>query len=493
MSGLRPVAGKARIEGLDLLRGFALLGIAVVNAQQLFRPEWLANEPLNLAPGETSAASAYFLLDWLFMSKFFTLFTLLFGLGFALQWDKDRAQFSRFYPRRLVFLGALGVFHAFFLYWADVLFLYACAGFILFIFRKISGVGKIQIGMGLLLCLLGWFYGLTAFSGVPLLFYLVCFTLIALVLYFCRNLKAPVYFTVWVLLLSAFISGRAWVTDWQPLEDSEREQKIALADQWSAKTWEAHSERGILAATATPQDIADALKQGDRADFTRLEYEVFSKGSLSQSVQVRKSLFSRLLFLSALYYQWRIVALFFIAAGLMQWGVLKPERRALRKRCAKIGLLLGLPISFMAVLLSEGWLWPGSVMEGFGPLMHELSALLLAMGGGCLVFLWAEQGGAAWVRKLLTSAGRLALSNYIGQSLVMSLLAAGYGLGLYGQLGMWGLIGLGFFVFVALALLSSWWLKWFHMGPLEWLWRCLAYWRIFPFIRNPGHLNQSEP
>jgi len=486
-----PVSGKLRIEGLDLLRGFALLGIAIVNALQLFRPEWLANQPIALAPGEDGQNTAFLFIESLFMSKFFTMFTLLFGLGFGLQYDKGSENFSRIYPRRLLVLAVMGILHSRYLYWADVLFMYACAGVFLFLARKWSATRKIQVGAGLLLCCLVWFYGLTAYSGLPILFYLAGFTTVALVLYFCRNLSATPYTAIWFLLLAGFLITRSLQGQMEPfnLETVNAQKAVAAELRQNAP------EMTLLGNSYTlPLEdniIADVIETGPREDFTRIEQYVFSEGTLAQTVEVRKRHFSRLLFMDLVMFHWRITALFLIAAGLMQWGILNPEHRNLRIKCAWTGLVLGLPLSVFSTFLSQGWIKSLSQYATSGVFIHEFSSILIAMGAGCLVFLWAERGLFSSIRGILTSAGRLALSNYIGQSLVMSLLACGYGLGLYGKLSMWELVGLSTAVFVTLALLSALWLKRFTMGPLEWLWRCLTYWQLFPLIRKNGPRSSS--
>lgn len=83
----------------------------------------------------------------------------------------------------------------------------------------------------------------------------------------------------------------------------------------------------------------------------------------------------------------------------------------------------------------------------------------------------------------LVGAGRMAFSNYIGTSLLMLFVFHGWGLGLYGEISRPGLLGIVIATWIVLCAVSLWWLKRFYYGPLEWLWRCLTYWQIFPFRR----------
>ncbi len=76
--------------------------------------------------------------------------------------------------------------------------------------------------------------------------------------------------------------------------------------------------------------------------------------------------------------------------------------------------------------------------------------------------------------------GRMALSNYLFQSLVYVTLFYSYGLGLMGTIGPALLTVLSVFVFVLQILLSRWWLTRFRFGPMEWLWRTLTYGKLQP-------------
>ncbi len=94
----------------------------------------------------------------------------------------------------------------------------------------------------------------------------------------------------------------------------------------------------------------------------------------------------------------------------------------------------------------------------------------------------------AWLARLrpLSAVGRMALSNYLLQSLIATTLFYGYGFGLFGQVGP----ALGLLttiaIFTAQIPLSVWWMGRFHYGPVEWLWRTLTYPRFQPFRLQPA-------
>jgi uncharacterized protein len=119
---------------------------------------------------------------------------------------------------------------------------------------------------------------------------------------------------------------------------------------------------------------------------------------------------------------------------------------------------------------------------------------LLGLGMGALLLLAWESGRARGLLKSVASAGRMALTNYLLQSLAMTALFCGWGLGLYGKVGSAaGLVLTASFYALQVAA-SVWWLRRFRFGPAEWLWRCAGYARVQPFRRAapalsaPGNL-----
>jgi uncharacterized protein len=77
----------------------------------------------------------------------------------------------------------------------------------------------------------------------------------------------------------------------------------------------------------------------------------------------------------------------------------------------------------------------------------------------------------------------MAFSNYIGTSVLMMLIFRQWAGGLWGELGRVELVGVVLFAWVLMLLWSKPWLEHFRYGPLEWLWRCLTYGKLFPMRR----------
>ncbi|MFT4543348.1 MAG: hypothetical protein ACI835_005818 [Planctomycetota bacterium] len=127
-----------RFVSMDVLRGFALFGIFVVNLPYLARLKNRASHPT----GESGLdLAAWSLVTRLCQTKFFALFSTLFGMGLVLQMKRAEAsgrQFERMYLRRLGLLSVMGLLHGVFLFFSDTLFVYSIAGLILFFARKSS-------------------------------------------------------------------------------------------------------------------------------------------------------------------------------------------------------------------------------------------------------------------------------------------------------------------------------------------------------------------
>jgi uncharacterized protein len=104
-----------------------------------------------------------------------------------------------------------------------------------------------------------------------------------------------------------------------------------------------------------------------------------------------------------------------------------------------------------------------------------LAGPLVAAGHVGLVMLACRSGILAGLRKSLSAAGRMALSNYIGQTMICTTIFYGYGLGLYGSVNRATLMLFVIGVWIIELIVSPLWLSRFRFGPLEWLWRTLSY------------------
>src|ERR1700735_141233 len=133
-----PVTAAERILYIDILRGMALFGILAANMRGFNAPDSVYGNIKVLFHGRADMIAQGF-IDIFIQGKFVTLFSFLFGLGFAVQLTRAEARgakFMSFYPRRLAALALFGLIHGLFIWWGDILLTYALAGSLLLLFRK---------------------------------------------------------------------------------------------------------------------------------------------------------------------------------------------------------------------------------------------------------------------------------------------------------------------------------------------------------------------
>jgi len=145
-----PIAPKERYTVVDALRGFALAGVLLVNLEYLSVYALLPASGQAALPTAAFDAVAVAVTELLVNIKFITLFSLLFGLGFALQLERARARgaggIAR-YARRLVVLAGIGAVHGFFVWWGDILLTYAVVGLAMLAFARLPDRALVVVGI----------------------------------------------------------------------------------------------------------------------------------------------------------------------------------------------------------------------------------------------------------------------------------------------------------------------------------------------------------
>ncbi len=159
-------------------------------------------------------------------------------------------------------------------------------------------------------------------------------------------------------------------------------------------------------------------------------------------------------------------------AGKHQFLAQPDQYRPYLKPAVKAGLFIGLPASLitaLTALLSTGTYW-----EIFGLALSLVTAPFLTFGIIALMLkFFGTERGLFW-RDALAPAGRMALSNYLLQSLICGFIFYGYGLALIDQTTAIGNVLIGVLIFAFQLLFSHWWMKHYYYGPLEWLLRALT-------------------
>lgn len=139
MSEISPVKPKERYVILDALRGMALFGICIANYPEFSLYSFLSKDVTSAMPTAGIDTAVKYLLYIFVDGKFYTIFSLLFGIGFSIILSNatrnDRNNLNVFY-RRMAVLTLIGLFHLFFIWAGDILLLYAILGFALTLFRN---------------------------------------------------------------------------------------------------------------------------------------------------------------------------------------------------------------------------------------------------------------------------------------------------------------------------------------------------------------------
>lgn len=178
------------------------------------------------------------------------------------------------------------------------------------------------------------------------------------------------------------------------------------------------------------------------------------------------------------------IPLMLLGMGLYRGGVFAGGQVAATWRAwAWAGVVAELALNLAAGLFVWSRDFPPFLTQGVFFGFSGIANLPLLLGGTVLLADWAGRPHSGWLAERLVLAGRMALSNYVGTSLVMVLVFQGWAGGLFGTLHRVELLLVVLLGWALMLNCSRLWLARFTQGPLEWLWRCLTYWRWFSLRR----------
>jgi uncharacterized protein len=188
------------------------------------------------------------------------------------------------------------------------------------------------------------------------------------------------------------------------------------------------------------------------------------------------------------FFGWSVLGMFLLGAWLVRSGVMAhpAAHLPLFRRFFRVGLGLGAPAAVLAMTLGAGaGMEAMNLRTGAAASLMFLASFALCFGylGG---FVLLAQSPARRLRLApVAAAGRMALTNYLLQSVVMTTIFYEYGLGLFGRVPRAAQVALALLVWLGNVALSAWWLRRFRFGPAEWLWRSVTYLRRQP-MRRPA-------
>jgi len=334
--------------------------------------------------------------------KFYTIFAFLFGLGFAIFYERAKEKTGkpiRLFYKRLLILLLIGLIHAFFIWSGDVLVYYAVLGFLLPLFfnRKPKTILK-------------WAVGIIGF----------------------------------VVILGALgtLGGKV---DGSHME----EWHVFMAD---VKGRFANSLQAYASGTF-------AEIQSQRVSDTLFAYQF----ALASAILIIFPLF--------------LLGLYVGKKGFFQNF---EENRSTIKKAQVWGLVIGLTLSTVKFILRDVTM---TDPYSFSAIIHLVSSIFGDLGiafffMSTIMLLFQNK---KWLPRLkpLAFTGRMALSNYLFQSIVCTFIFYNFGLGFYGQASPAIGLALAIVIFTGQVYLSKFWLQRYQYGPMEWLWKSLTYGKFF--------------
>lgn len=384
----KPTDGKNRIEHIDIMRGFAILGIFIVNIGAFSAPYFLYGG--NPESWETLLEQfTLAMVDILFQGSFYTMFSILFGFSWQLMIDRMQQRgtaVTSFLLRRQLILIVFGLMHAFLLWHGDILLSYGLIGLLLFSFIEVKD-RTLLLWAGVLLV------------GSSLLF--------TRMLYDVRFILDYTDEAAIGKAIDHYSSGNIFVIWGQNVHD------------WNMT----NSGVGLLLLIPI---ILPMFLLGMYLARKRIFHEP----------EKHQYLLGKLLIIT------------FIFSVLFKFGP----------------YVFGNPT------------WLGYIQDNIGGTASALFYMTL------IVFIQRTRIGDK-ILQPLKNVGRIALSNYILQSVVCFILFYGVGFGLYDSVVPSVTVGIVITVYFIQIFLSKWWLSKFRFGPLEWVWRSLNYKKRQPFKR----------
>lgn len=495
LSSLTPVVPGQRINALDILRGFALMGILLMNI------EWFGR-PIGGPEGfDVELSGLDHAVGWLIRcfveGKFYKLFALLFGMGFAVmltQAMRKERPFGGWFTRRMLVLFVFGILHMLLVWQGDILHVYAFAGLLMlgliYLLHK-KRFERFNNPSSILMLALWWL-------SIPML--LGSLAGVGYGVFFDRQSQSEQWqqnqeIRAFVLQLETEAAETKKLTSTAQDEYSNNTLEILTDD--ALNTEQAQIEPvAVEEECDESQDIAQTpLEQAQeifeaeqkQAQDAADEIVALRDGNFWQATVFRTKASMMWLLFSPVLALTMLLPIFLLGYWLVITGVIKDHSQhpKLFGYMARIGLGVGL---FVTV--------GGLVVMGHPALEHIMPIQVVAnvlfhggqifMAAGYLGLVIRLLDSPKWHKRLekLAPMGRMALTNYIMHSLILTSIFYGYAAGLYGEISRAPQVLIVLAIVMVQIPLSSCWLQYFQFGPLEWLWRSLTYkkWQSFRVV-----------
>ncbi|MGO4551804.1 DUF418 domain-containing protein [Lysobacter sp. 2RAF19] len=476
-----PIGTNDRITTLDVIRGVALFGILLMNVEFFNRP--ISQLDIGLPGGITGIDFwAGWFVHVFIRSKFWTMFSLLFGMGFAVMLGRAQAAGRPFlapYVRRTLALALFGFLHCVFLWNGDILFDYAmAAAFLLIVFHARPKV---------LLWVAGIAFGVAAVSGAA---------------YFLgheQKIWAPSLALGGPVLVLGVIACAIGKWPANGLRNAGLVLfllpcvGLLIGGLATPQTTQAQRDRAALVDAKTPEERAELKKSLDERakaykehdDKVATERRLNASGTYADNVAFRlrewpQDAVSHIPFSLTFVLGMFLIGAWFIRSGLMTQPAAYLD---FYRKMALFGIPFGIGLSIVgAAIASTHVRGINDALFTFSQGLMLIASLPACLGYVAAIVLMFHSPRLRGFVAPFAQAGRMALSVYISMSVVGTLFFYGYGLGHYGMGRAWQLLWC-VAVFAVLLVLANLWLKRFRYGPLEWTWRAITYLRA-PSMRQ---------
>ena len=381
----KPAPTTKRIDGIDILRGFALMGILLVNILG-FNASFFNFGGFYSSLPDAFQQSFYNIFISLTADKFIFLFSFLFGSGIWMQYEKFSNQakrFNTFFTRRMLLLAVFGIAHVVLLWAGDILVIYAITGFIMLSLYRLSTRWLIPV---------------------------------ALFFYF--------FISIWL-----------------------------LADVW------------IDLPNAMSSTCTECLDTAKR---------IYSDGNYVQVLALRMQEYYAFLNINAFYYLPKVVGIV-----IMGFVASRNDLYHLIIKNRKRSLLILAVLTILSIIIYFGYEKIVDFSSPFANALYmfgyEVMNLFIASTYIFIILLISSFHTVSKALKPVAFMGRMSLTNYLMQSLIMAVLFYGWGFGLFGQTNIVMLVCIALGIFVVQMIWSVLWFRSKKQGPLEKLWRDFSY------------------
>jgi uncharacterized protein len=426
---LNPITHMERITALDILRGFVLCGILLMNITGF----GLAGAYSN--PTVSGGSTGWNLYAWITTNMFFegtmrAMFSMLFGVGTyilleRLDHRKAGMEAADIFMRRMCWMLFFGLVHGYLLLWTgEILYDYALMGFLVFPFRKVAPKKLIMIAIFLFAAGAVWSY---------------------------FQYKADI----------KLVENAAIV-----------EKKEAAGEELTKELKEAKFKWEKIQEHKSPEFVKETNENMRKGYFKVVAFLA------PINMETDTLWFYR-------YNLWDILSMMLLGIVLYKLKIITGEKSAkFYALMVLAGYGIGLSVNYWEVttIMNSNFAFLAYSKTN---LTYDIGRVAIVLGHVGAIMLFSKANILNGLKRSIAAVGKMALSNYIMHSLICMVIFTGVGFGMFGKLQRYELYFVVFAIWIFQLIVSPIWLRYFYYGPMEWVWRTLSY-RNNPHFRKRG-------